>query len=101
MLLRRSLALIKAAGSKNPCQSLSTAMASKVMKVVGFNEVRDGLGNNTMLVVDVRNDHERKDPGRIPGTVNVPCNVMTFSVRYSIHLKRPFYAISLHCAGQY
>ena len=63
-----------------PCFSTSSLrpfsiMASKYMKVLGFNEVKEGLGTNSILLVDVRNVNERKDPGRIPGSVNVPCKL--------------------------
>ena len=74
MSVRGGMLLIKALNPLSAAaRHFSDDMASKVMRVVGFEQVRDGLGNNTMLLVDVRNDHERRDPGRIPGTVNVPC----------------------------
>ena len=38
-----------------------------------FEEVRDGLGGDSAIVIDVRSVAERDDPGRIPGSCHVPC----------------------------
>ena len=38
-----------------------------------FEEVRDGLGGDSAIVIDVRSVAERNDPGRIPGSCHVPC----------------------------
>ena len=46
---------------------------SKFCKVFTFSEIKDGLGNNSILLIDVRRSEERREPGRIPGSVNVPC----------------------------
>ena len=44
----------------------------KFSKIFTFTEVKEGLGDNSILLLDVRNEAERQEPGRIPGSVNVP-----------------------------
>ena len=48
-------------------------------KLIDFEEVRDGIDNDSLVVIDVRNRHElvKSGPngGRIPGTKNVPCKL--------------------------
>ena len=45
---------------------------ARFMRLYDYSQVREGLGNNSILLIDVRKAHERNDPGRIPGSVNVP-----------------------------
>ena len=35
--------------------------------------MRDGLGKNEIYLIDVRTSEERVNPGRIPGSLHVPC----------------------------
>ena len=42
-------------------------------ETASFEEVRDGLGGDSAIVIDVRSVAERVDPGRIPGSCHVPC----------------------------
>ena len=48
-------------------------------KLIDFEEVRDGIDNDSLVIIDVRNRHElvKSGPngGRIPGTKNVPCKL--------------------------
>ena len=43
------------------------------VKTVDFEYVQDGLGNNSVIVVDVRPLDQRLEDGRIPGTCHVLC----------------------------
>lgn len=43
-------------------------------QIIDCETVCNGLGNGSLLVIDVRNPGERQDPGHIPGTHNVPRN---------------------------
>ena len=45
-------------------------------RLVDFNQVKETLENNSMLVIDVRNPKERSNPGYISGTYNVPRNTL-------------------------
>ena len=49
-------------------------------KLIDFEEVRDGIDNDSLVMIDVRNRHElvKSGPngGRIPGTKNVPCKLL-------------------------
>ena len=48
-------------------------------KLIDFEEVRDGIDNESLVMIDVRNRHElvKSGPngGCIPGTKNVPCKL--------------------------
>ena len=60
------------------------------MEEVYYPEVSSGLLMNTLLVIDVRTMEERKKPGRIPGSLNVPCKflqILPFSSSTNILLK--------------
>ena len=46
-----------------------------MIQTATFDEVRDGLGGNSAIVIDVRTVEEREIPGRIPGSTNVPCKM--------------------------
>ena len=57
--------------------------------------VREQSGSGGMLVLDVRKPREREEPGRIPGTKNVPCkrlhlhwksNVMYVQCRFACYI---------------
>ena len=37
-----------------------------------------------MVVLDVRRPREREEPGRIPGTKNVPCKIFDLYVRITL-----------------
>lgn len=37
-----------------------------------YDDIRQGLSDNTLLLLDVRNPTERKNPGFIKGTKNIP-----------------------------
>ena len=37
-----------------------------------FSDVRQGLAENSILLIDVRNVEEVKSAGRIPGSYNIP-----------------------------
>ena len=41
-------------------------------RFVDFDEMKEILSQQNILVIDVRNPKERKNPGYIPGTKNVP-----------------------------
>ena len=43
--------------------------------VIGREEMKNGLGDGSLLVIDVRNRNERENPGHIPATKNVPRKV--------------------------
>lgn len=42
------------------------------MTSIGLAEVKSALLANTFIIIDVRNKEERSNPGRIPGTWNIP-----------------------------
>ena len=42
-------------------------------KLIDYEDVKNGIGNDSLLMIDVRNPHELLKTGRIPGTKNVPC----------------------------
>lgn len=42
--------------------------------LVDFQQMKFGLEDQSLTVIDVRNPNERVDPGHIPGTYNVPRN---------------------------
>lgn len=44
----------------------------KFARVYTFTEVNEGLGVNSILLIDVRKESEREEWGRIPGAVHVP-----------------------------
>ena len=46
-----------------------------MIQTATFDEVRDGLGGYSAIVIDVRTVEEREKPGRIPGSTNVPCKM--------------------------
>ena len=37
-----------------------------------FSDVRQGLAENNILLIDVRNVEEVRSAGRIPGSYNIP-----------------------------
>ena len=41
-------------------------------RFVDFDEMKEILSQQNILVIDVRNPKERQNPGYIPGTKNVP-----------------------------
>ena len=47
-------------------------------RLVDFNQVKEAVEHNSLLVIDVRNPGERTKPGYISGTENVPCNLSYF-----------------------
>ena len=48
--------------------------------VASFEDVRRAVNGHSgaggMVVLDVRKPREREEPGRIPGTKNVPCKTL-------------------------
>ena len=42
-------------------------------KLIDYEDVKNGIGSDSFLMIDVRNPHELLKTGRIPGTKNVPC----------------------------
>ena len=41
-------------------------------RIIDFEEVKNGIGSDSILMIDVRNPKERINPGHIPGTKNLP-----------------------------
>ena len=37
-----------------------------------IEQVKQGLGQNGIYLIDVRNHNERLNPGRIPGSLHIP-----------------------------
>ena len=58
--------------------------------MASFEDVRRALteqsGSGCMLVLDVRRPREREEPGRIPGTKNVPCKTSHRFEKLRVHL---------------
>ena len=55
-------------------------------RLVDFNQVKEAVEHNSLLVIDVRNPGERTKPGYISGTENVPCNLSYFFFILSVVL---------------
>lgn len=48
-------------------------MGAAEVKEVKFEELRDGLNNNSLVYLDVRNRDELRTDGKVVGSVVVPC----------------------------
>ena len=53
-------------------------------RIIDFEEVKNGIGGDSILMIDVRNPKERINPGHIPGTKNLPRKYNNFF--YMIHI---------------
>ncbi|GJQ81680.1 putative heat shock protein [Trypoxylus dichotomus] len=49
-------------------------MSSGDTKLVSFDEVQNLKDNKSILLIDVREPHELKETGVIPGSINIPLN---------------------------
>lgn len=78
--------------------------------LIDFEQLKQALKEQSMLVIDVRNPGERLDPGRIPGTKNVPLNELweafatspmqsgsTFETKYGFARPLPSAPLATHC----
>lgn len=54
----------------------SSVSEDKTWIEVDFEQVKEGVGKNSIYLLDVRNANERENPGRIPGSVHVPLTEM-------------------------
>ena len=52
------------------------AMGAAGVKEVQFKELSDGLNNNSLVYIDVRNRDELVTDGKVVGSVNVPCKFL-------------------------
>ncbi|TRY78453.1 hypothetical protein TCAL_06152, partial [Tigriopus californicus] len=44
--------------------------------LIFFDQVKQGLEEKSIILIDVRKPHERFHPGRIPGSVNIPLSAL-------------------------
>ena len=51
-----------------------------------FSEVKQGLEEKSILLIDVRNPDEIRNMGRIPGSHNIPCKLLFLILYMIIHL---------------
>ena len=49
-------------------------------RIIDFEEVKNGIGGDSILMIDVRNPKERINPGHIPGTKNLPRKYNNFFI---------------------
>jgi rhodanese-related sulfurtransferase len=56
--------------------SMLLAVPAMAGGTIGFDEVRDGLATNRILLIDVREAHEFR-AGHVPGAVNMPLSALT------------------------
>ncbi len=54
------------------------AMGAAGVKEIKFEELRDGLNNNSLVYIDVRNRNELVTDGKVVGSVIVPCKLDLF-----------------------
>ena len=45
---------------------------SNNLEEYSIEQVKEGLGQNGIYLIDVRNHNERLNPGRIPGSLHIP-----------------------------
>ena len=59
--------------SVTACHQFSAAESGlKVSYVMEFEDVNAGLGDKSLLLIDVRNPDEIQQHGKIPGSINIP-----------------------------
>jgi rhodanese-related sulfurtransferase len=84
-----------------PVADLVAAAKARVRQVT-VDQVREGLADGTMLLVDVRDIRELEKEGRIPGAVHAPRGMLEFWVDPASPYHRPVFAtdrtIVLFCA---
>lgn len=72
-----------------------------------YDDIRQGLHDNSLLVVDVRNPSERQNPGFISGTKNIPlseiwqafsqCSDEEFEAKYGFSRPSKSSVLATHC----
>ena len=57
-----------------------------LIPIYDFDQIRSGLAEDSLLVVDVREENEMIAPGRIPGTKHIPCKYVLSKFRQKVTL---------------
>ena len=51
----------------------ATESGLRVNCIMEFEDVKEGLANKSLVLIDVRNPDELVKHGKIPGSINIPC----------------------------
>lgn len=68
------LALVPMASHARPqnAQTVNTAATVFSEKIVNFEDVKHAENDSNTLIIDVREPHELRETGVIPGSINIP-----------------------------